>query len=182
MTHKNSTSCRCACIALAGCVLAPAAWSQATQSIDRALTAIVAAPQDATANRLVAQAAPPGAAAATRLKVFFKLDPRLSGPTYGGERWVSPPTFMGASAQDSVQTRVEGVGAQGQPIKLSAKWTPSDPAMVEVLPGVGHDVNIKVKRPGESTLEFAAQGVTRQLAIKAEQKNNVLLVQLSQQP
>ncbi len=36
----------------------------------------------------------------TAIQVSFKLDPRLSGPTYGGERWISPPTYMGANAQD----------------------------------------------------------------------------------
>jgi hypothetical protein len=42
-------------------------------------------------------------AAAATINVAFKLDPRLSGPTYGGERWVSPPTYTAASAQDVVE-------------------------------------------------------------------------------
>src|SRR5574342_139624 len=57
------------------------------------------------------------AAALTRINVSFKLDPRLSGPTYGGERWVSPATYMGASAQDAVEVRARTVDARGAPAR-----------------------------------------------------------------
>src|SRR5439155_27115962 len=57
---------------------------------------------------------PPAAAAQSGIRVTFKLDPRLSGPTYGGERWVSPQTYSGANAQDAVEARVFAVDDKGR--------------------------------------------------------------------
>ncbi len=34
------------------------------------------------------------------IQISFKLDPRLTDSTYGGERWVSPRTYTGANAPD----------------------------------------------------------------------------------
>jgi hypothetical protein len=121
-------------------------------------------------------------AALTGINVSFKLDPRLSGPTYGGERWVSPPTYTGASAQDTVEARAFGIGANGQPVNISPKWRAADPEMVDVSPGEGNAVKITVRRAGESSLEVASQGLSKKLSIKAEYKGNILQVQLSQKP
>ncbi|HSB82845.1 MAG TPA: hypothetical protein VLM91_29055 [Candidatus Methylomirabilis sp.] len=130
-------------------------------------------------NTAQSNAVPP---ALTAINVVFKLDPRLSGPTYGGERWVSPPIFMGASAQDTVEARVEGVDARGRPVRITPRWTPGDPEMVEISPAEGSSVKIIVKRAGESTVEVASHGISKRLSIKAEYKGNALHVQLSQKP
>ena len=114
------------------------------------------------------QAASPAGASLTDITISFKLDARLSGPTYGGERWVSPPTLTGASGQDTVDAKAMGVGAKGEPIRISPKWIASDPEMVTVSPGEGDYVKITVKHTGESKLEVTSDGITKELLIKGE--------------
>lgn len=130
----------------------------------------------------VIQANPQAAeqAAASDIKVSFKLDPRLSGPTYGGERWVSPPTYTGASAQSTVEVRAQVLDAKGKPMNVSPEWKPEDPGMVSVSPGQGKQVKITVQSTGESKLQVAAPGFSRELSIKATEKDNVLQVEISQ--
>ena len=123
------------------------------------------------------QAAPP--AALTGIHVSYKLDPRLSGPTYGGERWVSPPTYSGASAQDTVEAKVEGIDAKGRPVKISPRWTPADPEMVAVSPSEGNAVKITVKRPGQTSLQVASQEVSKKLVIKAASRGGAMQVEIS---
>ncbi len=113
-------------------------------------------------------ASSPAGAPLTGIMVSFKLDPRLSGGSYGGERWVSPPTYTGASGQDVVEARASGVGSKGQAIPISPKWIATDPAMVTISPDQGEQVKITVKRVGESTVHVTADGVTKELLIKAE--------------
>jgi hypothetical protein len=114
------------------------------------------------------------------MAISFKLDPRLASGTYGGERWVSPPMYTGAAAQDTVEGRVEGFDAKGRPLNISAKWVPSDPEMVTVSPGEGRQVRIVVKRAGETRLQVSSQGVSRELVIKAASRNSGMLVEITQ--
>ena len=113
-------------------------------------------------------AAPDGAL--SRLMVSFKLDQRLSGPTYGAPRWVSPPTFTFAQggAQLTVEARSQGVSANGTFMDVNAEWTPADPEMVTVTRGPKNEVTITVKHEGESTLTLTAQGMAKELVIKAQ--------------
>jgi hypothetical protein len=124
------------------------------------------------------------AAALTGINVSFKLDPRIFSGNYGGERWVSPPTYTGASAQDTVESRVDGIDAMGQRVRITPKWTPADPEMVEVSPREGNAVKITVKRAGESKLIVAAQGISRELLIKGKSLANGIgmQVEISQKP
>ena len=74
----------------------------------------------------------------TDITVLFKLDPRLSGGTYGGERWLSPPTFTSAAQGGTVGTvdaRVKGVDDKGRPVDIVPEWTATNPEMVTVTPG-----------------------------------------------
>jgi FKBP-type peptidyl-prolyl cis-trans isomerase FklB len=132
------------------------------------------------------QAATPAGASLTGLTVSFKLDARLSGPTYGGERWVSPATLTGASGQDIVEAKAMGVGAKGEPIRISPKWTASDPEMVSVSPGEGDHVKIAVKHAGESKLQVTSDGITKELLIKGEylptKAIQISITQLKAQP
>ncbi len=118
--------------------------------------------------------------ALTGIQVSFKLDPRLMSGVYGGERWVSPPTYVGANAQDTVEVRALGVDAKGKPIRISPQWIPSDPEMVTVSPGQGDAVKITVKRAGESKLQVTTQGVSNELEIKAASRNNILQFEIAQ--
>jgi hypothetical protein len=118
--------------------------------------------------------------AASDIKFSFKLDPRLAGGTYGGERWVSRPTYTGIGGQNIVEVRAKVLDAAGRPTKLSPKWIPDNPAMVSVVPGDGMQVKITVQGAGESKLKVAASGFSRELSIKATLTNDVLQVQISQ--
>lgn len=120
------------------------------------------------------------AAAAARLLVSFKLDPRLLGPTYGGERWVSPPTYSGAAAQDTVEARASAIGADGRPVKVTFEWTASDPDLVTVSPRHGEQVQIAVKRAGESAVTVTSGEASRKLVVKASRTNGIWQVSITQ--
>src|SRR5262245_42284743 len=105
-----------------------------------------------------------------RITVSFKLDPRLSGQTYGVPYWVAPPTFafVQAGARLALEAKALGVGTNGNFMDISAEWTPADPGMVTVTHGQKNEVTITVKRDGESKLKLAAQGVSKELLITAQ--------------
>jgi len=128
------------------------------------------------------EAAPAGSL--SRITVSFKLDQRLSGPTYGGVRWVSPPTFTLAQGgeQLTVEAKTQGVGADGNFLDVSAEWLPADPEMVTVTRGQRNEVTITVRRVGESKLKLAAQGAAKELLIRAKSfaSGNGLQVEISQ--
>lgn len=127
---------------------------------------------------LFAGAGPESALA--RIQVSFKLDPRLASGVYGGELWVSPANYTGATAQDTVEIKALGVDAKGNSISISPEWFPSDPEMVAVSPSQGEQVKITVKRPGQSSLKVVSQGVSKELAIKAENKGTAMQVEIVQ--
>src|SRR5689334_19249650 len=127
------------------------------------------------------QAAKPGASAgnpdAISLATFrflFKLDPRLAGGTYGGERWVSPPTYSIATQrgpESTVEIKVEGVDSKGKPVRIHPKWSASDPQMVTVSPVSANrqdHIRIAIKRPGESKLEVTAEDLLKELVVRAK--------------
>jgi FKBP-type peptidyl-prolyl cis-trans isomerase len=114
------------------------------------------------------------------IRVSFKLDPRLATAPYGGERWVSGPTYNGASAQDTVEARAQGVDAKGRLIPIRPEWIPLDPEMVTVSPAQGDAVKIIVTRPGESRLQVTAQGISTELTIKAARLDNFMQVDIAQ--
>jgi hypothetical protein len=116
------------------------------------------------------------------IKVSYKLDPRLTQSLYMGERWVSPPTY--STAQDgqtsTVQARAYGVDAMGKPLAISPEWTPADPEMVTVSPSRGNEVNIIVKRAGQSRVKVTFQGISKVLAIKAVEQGGTMQVEITQ--
>ena len=125
--------------------------------------------------------APP--VATTNFQVSFKLDPRLLGPTYGGERWVSPSTY-GPIAETgktySVTARAYRIDAKGNALQMTADWTPADSNMVTVSPSQGHEVNITIQRAGETSVQVISGELLTMLSIKAVYKNNIIQVEISQ--
>jgi hypothetical protein len=113
------------------------------------------------------------AQAGLHLNISFKLDPRLSGGTYGGERWVSPPTFSSVvqeGKEATVDAIVKGLDGRGAPVRIDPNWTATDPSMVivaPVSPGQNDHVQITVKHAGETTLTIVALGISKELRIKA---------------
>lgn len=120
------------------------------------------------------------ASASPRIEISFKLDPRLSGPTYGGERWVSPKTYRGASAQATVDARAAAVDARGRPVKMNIQWIASDPEKVAVSPGTGEQVRITARRAGESVVTVKAGGSSRDLTVKLVETSGITQLSISQ--
>lgn len=132
------------------------------------LTLTIAAPPRSWAGDAKATSAP---GPRTRILLSFKLDPRVLGPTYGGEHWVSPPTYTGAHAQGSVETNARAVDARGAPVEIDLEWRVSDPELLTVSPPRGTRVTIAVKRPGTSTVTVKAGQASRTLTVDAEQRD-----------
>jgi FKBP-type peptidyl-prolyl cis-trans isomerase len=126
-------------------------------------------------------AAPPATAAAvTDILFTYRRDPRAVDPTRGLGPWISGPNYGGATAQDTVEVRAEGLDAAGKPAKISPQWIASDPEMVTVSPSQGDDVKITVHRAGESKLKITYQGVSRELEIRAKYVNKFMLLEIEE--
>jgi hypothetical protein len=128
-----------------------------------------------------APAASTGTGALAGINVSFKVDPRISKGLYMGDRWVPVPySQMGETRQVTVEARAEGVDLSGRPVSIDPSWIPADPDVATVAPGQGKEVRITALRPGESSVQVISEGVSRQLALKAAYKGDVLHVEISQ--
>ena len=103
-------------------------------------------------------------------KIAFKLDPRVTGGLYMGDRWVVASKFT--QVQDGSRLTVAAKGPQG------ASWVAADPSMVTVTPVTDREVRLTINRVGETTMTAAGQVLT----IKAEPAaaQGLLKVQISQ--
>jgi len=124
----------------------------------------------------------PADGAVARIEVSFKLDPRLTRGLYMGDRWVAPGTFTPPpqAKNVTVEASARRVDAKGRRVQIQPVWRPGDPGMVEITRGRGDEVRITVKRAGESKVEVAHRGVTKQLSIKAAERGETLAVVISQ--
>lgn len=115
------------------------------------------------------------------ISVFFKLDPRLTA-SYGGDRWVSPPTYtrVGDSKGAVIEARAQARGANVNGKPAVPQWTSSDPGMAQITPEQGSAVTITVKRAGTSNIRITSGELTKELAVKAETRDNALQVEISQ--
>jgi FKBP-type peptidyl-prolyl cis-trans isomerase FklB len=130
---------------------------------------------------LLAGIARGGEAASTEgITVSYRLDPRVADPTHGGNRWISPPTYLGANAQDTVEALAQGVDAKGNPARIYPKWIASDQGMVSVSPNLGNQVKIVVKRAGESKLKVVAGSVSTELVVQARTTGRFVQVTITQ--
>ena len=126
-------------------------------------------------------AAPPATAASvTGIQLSFKRDPRLVDPFRGIGPWVTGSNYGGATAQDTVEARAEGVDATGKPTKISPQWIPSDPEMVTVSPSQGDNVKITVHKAGESKLKITYQSLSKELEIRAKYVNKFMLFEIGE--
>ena len=113
--------------------------------------------------------------------VSYKLDPSLMGGSYAQPGWVTPQVYQGVRGQDTVEVKVAGLDAQGRPIEsIKTEWIPEDPEMVTVSAGTSNSVKILIHKPGESNVTIVSGDLSTTLSIKAESKDNVLQVQISQ--
>jgi len=117
------------------------------------------------------------------IRISFKLDPRLLGPTYGGERWVSPGTYgpiFSSEKTYQVDARAVVLDVNGKSLSTTPMWTPENPAMITVSPDQGGQVTIFIQEAGESRVEITARNLLKTLLIKAEYMNNVIQVEIVQ--
>ncbi|HET9551356.1 MAG TPA: FKBP-type peptidyl-prolyl cis-trans isomerase [Anaeromyxobacteraceae bacterium] len=122
------------------------------------------------------------APAAGDLRLSFKLDPRLMGGTYGGDRWVAGPTYAGTNGQDAVDVRAEVLDAAGKVMAAEPEWTASAPEVAAVSPRRGGQVRLTVKRVGEAKVTVAARGLARELVVRSKTVNGVIQLELALAP
>jgi hypothetical protein len=120
-------------------------------------------------------------AVAAGLVVAFMLDPTITTSVYMGERWVTPPTFTLVDDGDvvSVHARAQ-VGDRSGRRDVSARWTPADREMLTVPPDEAHQVEIIVRRAGQTTLTVTAGELTTSLAVVAVEDGGSWRVDISQ--
>jgi FKBP-type peptidyl-prolyl cis-trans isomerase FklB len=123
---------------------------------------------------------PAPSAAITDIRLSFKRDPRAVDPFRGIGPWVTGSNYGGATAQDTVEARAEGVDAAGKSAKISPRWISSDPEMVTVSPSQGDYVQIKVHRPGESKLKITYRGVSKELVVRAKYEGTFMLFEIEE--
>ena len=93
------------------------------------------------------------------IAVSYRLDPRLAGGTYGGERWIAGPSYT-SSAQPGPTAVVEAKASK------TTTWSASDTRMVSVAPVSAGRVRITVNKPGESTLTLRNEDTTTELVVR----------------
>jgi FKBP-type peptidyl-prolyl cis-trans isomerase FklB len=140
----------------------------------------------AAPDKKAAGVADPGAShksQANAITVSFRLDLRLTQGLYMGERWVAPPKYSqaGPGKTLTVQARAHGRDEKGTTRDIRPTWIPADPEMVTVTPGAGNAVTITVHRAGRSSVNVAAGGVSKQLAINATYQGKSMQVEIAQQ-
>lgn len=127
------------------------------------------------------EAAPPAAPVAVKdIQLSYKRDPRVVDPYRGIKPWATGPKFGGATAQDTVEVRAEGVDSARKPVKINPEWIASDSEMVTVSPSQGDDVKVTMHRAGESKLRITYQGVSKELEIRARYVNKFMLFEIEE--
>jgi hypothetical protein len=100
---------------------------------------------------------------------------------YMGDRWVSPPVFaiVQQGQEATIEARANVVDAGGRSLKVNSEWRAEDPEMVLIQPVSDGQVNIIVRRSGESRLRVVSQGVSKTMGINAKYKEDSIQVEIS---
>jgi hypothetical protein len=116
------------------------------------------------------------------IQVKLKVQSITKDSFYMGDVWVAPAQFTDAQAgkQYVGDARAFGQDDKGNQVEISPKWQPSDPTMVEVTPNLGHKVKLTVRKSGQSYLTVTADGISKNLTIKATYEDKALHVEISQ--
>lgn len=100
-----------------------------------------------------------------------------------GDRWVSPPTFVGTRQKGNeytLEARVNGIDMMGRSVPIRPEWTLCDPEMVKVNTRENETVQIIVRQAGESRVKLATQGLSKHLRIMATREGDTMQVQVFQ--
>jgi FKBP-type peptidyl-prolyl cis-trans isomerase FklB len=100
-------------------------------------------------------------------------------PFRGIGEWVTGSNYTGATAQDTVEVRAEGVDAAGKTMKIKPEWIASDAEMVTVSPSQGDNVKITVHKAGESKLKITYDGLSKELVVKAHYVGKFMLFEIA---
>jgi hypothetical protein len=110
--------------------------------------------------------------------VWFKEEPETPG---GAERWVSPASFTAVSSEPEaildVRAQLAGPDAAGD---VSATWTASHPAVLAVSSREGHQVELRLRRPGRTTLRVNHASGLAVLVVRAVHDGQGWRVDVSQ--
>jgi hypothetical protein len=108
-------------------------------------------------------------------QIAFKLDARLFGPMYGGERWVPPPYGpIAYSGTYTLEARTYYIDPDGREVGVDAEWIPEDPKLVTVSPARGNQVTITLQGLGETSLLLKTDGTSKKLYIKTTAQNELV--------
>lgn len=117
------------------------------------------------------------------IKVYLKLDPRLTRGLSMGDRWVSPARFATArqpGQRGTVEARAVALDKRGQLLnrRLEPEWLAADSAHVSVSARRANSVVISIQRPGESTVNVTDGAVSEILTIRSTYDEQNDLTQL----
>lgn len=127
-----------------------------------------------------ASAAPSAALAIKDIQLSYKRDARVVDSYHGIGPWASGPSFGGATGQDTVEVRAEGVDAAGRAVKINPVWSVSNAALATISPSQGDDVKITVHKAGESKLTISYLGLSKELVVRGQYVNNYMLIEIEQ--
>jgi uncharacterized lipoprotein NlpE involved in copper resistance len=121
----------------------------------------------------------------TDIRVYFKLDPRLTRGLHMGDRWVSPAAYLALPQSGSaitVEARAAAVDDRGRVMdrRVEVDWIPADPDKVTVSRAHGNATRITVHAPNESSIDVVAGGVITTLILKASYHGDITRLQISQ--
>lgn len=117
------------------------------------------------------------------IQILFKMDSKLLGPTYGGERWVSPPTYeilVGEGAPYSIEAKAVAYGQDAVQQPVSLDWVSENPEMVSITSIKGKMVRITVQGEGQTQIQVSGPDFSKTLTVRAEYRNSAIWVAVTQ--
>ncbi len=103
------------------------------------------------------------------LKVYFKLDSRLTQSLYMGERLVAPDLFTSAVVEGAVvaiEAEARSPDAIGDPRPIAATFTAADAARIGITPAGGDRVTLSINGcSGPSTVTVSGAGLSTLLTV-----------------
>jgi hypothetical protein len=110
------------------------------------------------------------AASPDNLRLYFKLDPRLTQGLQMGERLVSPDTFyttLQAGTELTIEAEGRGLDIVGDKRDVPLTVVAADPASAEVTRGVGNRLKVKLRGCGKTHgLQTNGHGSSKQITVK----------------
>jgi hypothetical protein len=122
-----------------------------------------------------------GTSAAAKIEVSLRLDPRLTRGNGMGDRWLPSSAFT-AHRGGPIAFHARAAVFDGRDVKTDATptWTAAEPDLVTVSPGRGDRVELRIGRPGRTTIEVRAGPARRTLDVRAFRDAGALRAEVTQ--